>query len=147
MNKDLITLMRSKEIVSDNFLPTKKEISKHAEEFANDILEEGFIDKVELLSQAIRLKEAMTVIESKVRSSLPEENFEGFGMKGTYTQGGDIPQYEDDPIYKELKQDLKEREDLLKLALKQKEVIFDAYGNEVPKVSTKPRKSSLRISF
>lgn len=147
MSKQLFELMRMQEIATDNFLPTKSEIQSNSKAFAKSLLDSGETNPQELLSQAIRLKEALTVIERELRDSLPQENFEAFGLKGTYVQGGNIPQYEEDEVYAALKKDLKNREDLLKVALKQENAFFDAYGNEVPKVSVKPRKSSLTIKF
>lgn len=145
--KDLFLLMREREVMTDHFLPTKKEIQFSAKEFASELIESGNHNPQELLAQALRLKEALTVIESEIRNSLPQEDFEAFGLTGKYVQGGNIPQYEEDEVYATLKKDLKDREELLKTALKQKDPFFDAYGNEVPKVSTKPRKSSLTIKF
>lgn len=147
MSKDLFLLMRQEEIATDNFLPTKKEIQTSSKQFAKKLIDEGNHNPQELLAQALRLKEALTVIENEIRNSLPQEDFEAFGMKGTYRDGGDIPQYEEDEIYRSLKKDLKDREELLKAALKLKNTVFDQYGNAVPKVSTKPRKSSLTIKF
>lgn len=147
MSKDLFLLMRQEEIATDNFLPTKKEIQQSSKDMIDRILQEGNHNPTELLSQAIRLKEALTVIEKELRNSLPQEDFEAFGMTGTYRDGGDIPQYEEDEIYRSLKKDLKDREEILKAALKLKNTVIDQYGNEVPKVSTKPRKSSLTIKF
>lgn len=147
MSKQLFELMREEEVATLNFLPTKKEIQFSSKEFAWKLIDEGNHNPQELLAQALRLKEALTVIESEIRNSLPQEDFEAFGLKGKYVQGGNIPQYEDDEIYRNLKKDLKDREALLKTALSQQETFFDAYGNEVPKVSTKPRKSSLTITY
>lgn len=147
MSKDLFLLMRQEEIATDNFLPTKKEIQASSKALVQKVIDAGEVDKIQLLSQAIRLKEALTIIETELRGSLPDENFEAYGMKGTYRNGGDMPQFEDDDVYAQLKQDLKDRETLLKAALSAKDSFFDQYGNEVPKVSTKPRKSSLTITF
>lgn len=145
--KDLFMMMRQEELHTDNFLPTKKEIQKSSEEFSEKIIHSGEYNLQELLAQAIRYKEAITIVEKKIRDSIPQEDFEAFGLKAKYTDGGDIPQFEDDEIYRTLKKDLKDREELLKTALKMKDSFFDPYGNEIPKVSTKPRKSSLRITF
>ena len=76
---------------------------------------------------------------------LPQENFEAFGLKGTFRSGGETINYSDDAIYSQIKADLDARAELLKLALKQD--VIDSYGNDVPKISTTPRKSSLAISF
>lgn len=147
MSKDLFMMMREREVMTDHFFPNKKEIQFSAKEFANELIESGNHNPQELLAQALRLKEALTVIEAEIRNSLPQEDFEAFGLKGKYVQGGNIPQYEEDEVYATLKKDLKDREELLKMALSQKDAFFDAYGNEVPKVSTKPRKSSLTIKY
>lgn len=143
MSKDLFQLMRQQEIETKNFLPNKKEIQFSAKTFINELLDSGEIDKIELLAQAKRMSEALEVINAKLIEVLPQENFEAYGMKGTYRSGGETINYAEDPIYQQLKADLDARAELLKLA--QKQTIIDAYGNDVPKVSTTPRKGSLAI--
>lgn len=145
MSKDLFQLMREQEVQTQNFIPNKKEVQFSAKKFITEILEAGETDKYELLAQAKRLLEALDVINNELIKVLPQENFEAYGMKGTFRSVGDTINYSDDPIYQQLKTDLDARAELLKLALKQD--IIDAYGNEVPKVSTTPRKSSLAITF
>ena len=145
MSKDLFLQMREAEIMTDKFLPTKKEIKLSAEKFASDLIDAGEINITETFAQALRLNEALTIITAKLKKAMPEENFEAFGLKGTFRSGGDSINYSEDEIYVQLKKDLDERVELLKLA--QKQEVLDPYGNEVPKVSTTPRKSSLAISF
>jgi len=145
MSKDLFQLMREQEVQTQNFIPNKKEVQFSAKKFITEILEAGETDKYELLAQAKRMLEALDVINAELVKVLPQENFEAFGMKGTFRSGGDTINYSDDAIYTQLKADLDARAELLKLALKQD--VIDAYGNEVPRVSTTPRKSSLAISF
>ena len=144
-SKDLFMMMREEEVSTSNFLPTKKELQSSSKAFAQKIIDDGEQDIKEVYSQAIRLKEALTVVESVLKDSLPNENFEAFGIKGTYRNGGDTINYSEDEIYNQLKADLDARVELLKLA--QKQDVLDLGGNEVPKVSTTPRKSSLAISF
>lgn len=144
---DLFLMIREQEVNAHNFIPSKKEIVASAEALVTNILNDGEHDTTLLLTQALRLKEAITVIESKLRESLPHEAFEAYGMKAVYVNGAEMPQYEDDLVYKEMKEKLKAREELLKLALKQKDVIFDSNGEEVPKVSTKAKKGSLTIKY
>jgi len=146
MSKDLFLMMREQEIQTQNFLPNKKEIQFSANTFITDILDKGESDKVELFAQAKRMSEALEVVTAKLLESLPQENFEAYGLKGTWRNGGNTVNYHEDEIWSELKQKLTDRESLLKLALKSSEPIFTEYG-EVPKVSTTPRKSSLSISF
>lgn len=138
-------MMREQEIQTSNFLPNKKEIQFSAKKFITEVLEAGEVDKYELIAQAKRMQEALEVINTELLKVLPQENFEAFGLKGTFRNGGDTINYAEDEIYKELKRCLDERADLLKLA--QKQEVADLYGNIVPKVSTTPRKSSLSISF
>jgi len=145
MSKDLFQLMREQEIQTSNFLPNKKEIQFSAQTFIKDLLDAGETNKFELLAQAKRMGEALEVINAELLKVLPQENFEAFGLKGTFRSGGDTINYSDDSIYTQLKKDLDARAELLKIALKQP--VIDAYGNDVPKVSTTPRKSSLAISF
>ena len=145
MSKDLFMLMREQEIQTSNFLPNKKEIQFSAKTFITDILEAGETDKYELLAQAKRMGEALDIINTELLKVLPQENFEAFGLKGTFRSGGDTINYAEDEVYATIKKDLDARTEQLKLA--QKQDTFDAYGNQVPKVSTTPRKSSLAISW
>jgi hypothetical protein len=144
-NKDLFMMMREEEIQTSNFLPTKKEIQLSSQKFITEILDSGEVDKYELLAQAKRLGEALEVINSELLKVLPQENFEAFGLKGTFRSGGDTINFAEDEVYATIKKDLDARTEQLKMA--QKQDTFDAYGNQVPKVSTTPRKSSLAISF
>ncbi len=144
-NKDLFMMMREEEIQTSNFLPTKKEIQLSSQKFIAELLESGEVDKYELLAQAKRLGEALEVINTELLKVLPQENFEAFGIKGTFRSGGDTINFAEDEVYATIKKDLDARTEQLKMA--QKQDTFDAYGNQVPKVSTTPRKSSLAISF
>ena len=138
-------MMREQEVQTSNFLPTKKEIQLSSQTFIKEILDAGEIDKFELLAQAKRMYEALDVINAELLKVLPQENFEAYGLKGTFRSGGDTINFVEDEVYATIKKDLDERTEQLKIA--QKQDTFDAYGNQVPKVSTTPRKSSLAISF
>jgi len=147
MSKDLFSLMREQEVQTQNFLPNKKEIQFSAKTFITNVLDAGEIDKIELLAQAKRMGEALEVINAELIKVLPQENFEAFGLKGTFRSGGDTINYKDCEVWSDINRELKEREELLKLALKSHNEIYDEAGVQVPKVSTTPRKSSLAISF
>ena len=123
MSKDLFIMMREQEIATDNFLPTKKEIVTNSEKFAKNIVDSGEYNLQEIYAQALRLKEALTKIESVLKSNLEQDNFEAFGLKGIYRSGGDTINYKEDEIYNVLKADLDARVELLKLA--QKQDVFD----------------------
>ena len=147
MSKDLFHLMRQQEIDTQNFLHTRLEIQLSSKNFIKEILDAGEIDKIELLAQAKRMGEALEVINAELLKVIPQENFEAFGLKGTFRSGGETINYKDCEVWSDINRELKEREELLKLALKSQNEIYDAAGVQVPKVSTTPRKSSLAISF
>jgi hypothetical protein len=147
MSKHLFELMREQEIQTSNFVPTKKELQLSAKKFTTDLLDAGEVDKMELFAQSVRMSEALNVITEQLKNSLPSENFEAFGIKGTYRNGGSTPNYSEDEKWQQLKQALTDREMLLKVAQKSNETIYDSEGCEVPKVSENIRKSSLSISF
>jgi hypothetical protein len=147
MSKDLFQLMRQQEIDTQNFLPNRLEIQLSAKTFIKDLLDAGETNKFELLAQAKRMGEALEVINAELLKVLPQENFEAFGLKGTFRSGGETINYKDCEVWSDINRELKEREDLLKLALKSHNEIYDAAGVQVPKVSTTPRKSSMAITF
>lgn len=147
MSKDLFLMMRDQEIATDNFLPTKKELQKSSKEFTKNLLDSGNHNVKELYAQALRLSESLKVITDELKKELPEENFEDFGLKGTYRSGGNTINYKEDETWLELKSKLSHRESLLKVALESDIEFYDEEGILVPKVSVTPRKSSLAISF
>lgn len=147
MSKDLFMQMREREIITDNFLPTKKEIQKNTTDFIKEIIDSGNYNLQEKYCEVRRLKEAVDVMESELKKSLPDENFEGYGFKATYRGGGSVANYDDDPIYAAIKKQLENRKVLLDAALKTDEPFYDNEGIEVPKVSKTERKSSLSVSF
>ena len=65
-----------------------------------------------------------------------------------YNQGGAIIDYSKDSVYSELAGKLKDRKDLLDMAFRMKEAIYDADGAEVPKLKIKSyRKDSLNVKL
>jgi len=146
-NKDLFQMMREQEVQTQNFLPNKKEIQFSATKFITDVIDGGEVDKYELLAQAKRMQEALDVITAKILEVVPQENFEAFGLKGTFRNGGETINYKDDFKWSEIKEKLSEREMLLKVALKSNSTIYDDDGIEVTRVSTSPRKDTLAISW
>ena len=147
MSKDLFQMMREQEVQTKNFLPNKKEIQFSATTFITNLIDGGEVDKYELLAQAKRMQEALDVITAKILDVVPQENFEAYGLKGTFRNGGETINYKDDFKWSEIKEKLSEREMLLKVALKSNSTIYDDDGIEVTRVSTSPRKDTLAISW
>ena len=124
---------------------TKKDAQKAGANLVLTALEDGIVGKLELMANLVRLKEVIDTAVITMRDKLPFEKTEVLGVSFSPVDGGNIVNYSDDEIWAEHKRDLDARQDQLKLA--QKQPTFDAYGNEVPKVSTTPRKSSITIKF
>ena len=147
MSKGLFELMQMEEIETTNFLPTKKEVVKQTTNFITNLLDSGDYNIHELLSQSKRASESLEVINAEILKRLPQENFEAFGLKGTFRNGGEKLNFSEDEVVAELEKKLAQRKELVKTATKSDEPIYDSEGCEVPKVSSTQIKSSLSISF
>ena len=146
-NSNLFLMLQEQSVETNNFLPSKKEIQLSAKSFVSNLLDAGTTDKMELYAQAVRINEALQIVTDELKNSIPQENFEAFGIKGTYRSGGETLNYKEDDVFLELEAKLKERAELIKVATKSKDTIYDSEGVEVTKVSSTQRKSSLAISF
>jgi len=144
-NAELFLEMRANEIVQmyDSTF-TKKEAVKTGVQLAENVFESGEVIPEEVLANLSRLKWVVDSAETTLRSGLEiYDKRTVLGLEFNYVQGGNTINYADDEIYVELKRCLDARTEQLKMA--QKQDTFDAYGNQVPKVSTTPRKSSITI--
>lgn len=125
---------------------TKKDAIKTGENLIQSVLESGDVEIMELGANLVRLEQVISSAVSAFRTHIIDEQKQTvLGVEFNPVNGGNKVNYSDDPIYCEFKKDLDARVELLKLA--QKQEMFDAYGNEVPKVSTTPIKSSITIKF
>jgi hypothetical protein len=143
MSKNLFLLMQQQQIAEA--FPTKKQVQSNAQQFANDLIESGEQDKLEMFAQAVRINEALSIVTDTLKKSLPAEKQTAYGIEIVPVNGRTMIQYSEDPIWQKLNNDLKAREELLKLALKQD--VIDAYGNDVPKVSVKYASDSLTVKY
>lgn len=125
---------------------TKKDAVKTGENLIDNVLESGDVDIMELGANLVRLKQVVDTAVEKFREHIIDKEKQiVLGVEFSPVNGGNTINYADDEIWQELKQCLDERTEQLKMA--QKMDTFDAYGNQVPKVSTTPRKSSITIKF
>lgn len=143
---ELFANMRNGEGISfaQNF--TKKEAIATGTKMVEDFLEAGEGDKMELAANLLRLEAVIGAAVVRMRKDLPTEKTTMYGIEYQYSEGGNKLQYQEDPVWAELSKQLKAREDLLKAALKSTEPLFTEEG-EVPRVSTKPIASSVKITF
>ena len=124
---------------------TKKEAQKVGIKLVTDLLDNGNVDKMEFIANLARLNEVISTAMTEARKHIAEEKQTVMGVEFTPVNGGNTLNYLEDPIYQQLKSDLDARVELLKLA--QKQNVIDMYGNDVPVVSTTPRKSSITLKF
>jgi hypothetical protein len=146
MSKDLFMLMCEQEVQTANFLPNKKELELSSKKFAQNLVESGDYDIYELVAQSERYKLAISEINAILKDKLPKEKHNAYGVDFSPMNGRKMLQYSDDPIWSDLNKKIKEREELLKVALASDEPIFTEEG-EVPKVSVNYAKDSLAVKF
>ena len=147
MGANAVLFLENSEELASMYEPTftKKDAILTGKRMVDNVIESGNIDKHQFMAQLCRLKEVVNSADSEMRKWLPEEKVTILGVEFTPVNGGNTIDYSDDPIYCQLKADLDARVELLKLA--QKQTIIDAYGNDVPKVGTTPRKNSITLKF
>jgi hypothetical protein len=126
---------------------TKKEAQKTGYNLAKTIIDGGEVSKHEALANLVRLNEVISNAITEIKESVIHEKVTMLGVEFTPTNGRTMYNFKDDHLWSELNHKLKQREELLKVALKSDETIFDNEGVEVPKVSFNYLKSSLIIKF
>ena len=142
MSKDLFLQIREQEAF--DFSATKKAIVERSQHFIKAVKDSGDVDKFELLTKVVRLKEFVNTLDAELRKEFTEKA-SGYGVELVPVSGRKMLQFADDPIYAELQAKLKAREELLKAA--QTSTIYDEEGIEVPKVSVKYSADSLQVKF
>jgi len=125
---------------------TKKDAVKTGEQLIQSVLDDGSCDIMQLGANLARLEQVVSSAMAKFRSHIIDvEKQVILGVEFSPVNGGNTVNYADDEIWSTIKADLDARTEQLKMA--QKQDTFDAYGNQVPKVSISPRKSSVAIKF
>ncbi|MFM2203625.1 MAG: Flavobacterium phage vB FspS morran9 [Bacteroidota bacterium] len=126
---------------------TKKEAQKTGLQLAKQIIDGGEVSKHEALANLVRLNEVITNAITEIKESVSNEKVTVLGVEFTPMNGRVMYDFKDDEVWLSLNNKLKQREELLKVALKSDETIFDSEGCEVPKVNINYSKSSLTIKF
>ena len=129
------------------------------DQWANDmvmLIQDGELNPLEAHAKAKAIMSALKGVIDATESLARDEaakysakTFEAFGAQVTLKDGAITPDYEQDAEWVRLKEQVKAREELLKLAFKAKDVeITDTTtGEVVPKVQPKYAKSSISIQF
>ena len=122
----------------------KQELQELGREDAREAMASGDYSPLELVITARKASEYLSAFVKDLDPNAREELLQHYkneasvlGSKASLGSTGDRPNLEEDPIYKELAEKLKARADLLKLARRSTDPIFDSEGIEVPKVGLK----------
>lgn len=127
---------------------TKKQAEQTGINLINKLFEEGNQTPVQFYSNIARLKAVIDSADRAFRDRLNLTQPESYnGVLFTPKNGAESLNYDEDDIYVLLENKLKQRQELLKMASKSDDIIFDSDGCEVPKVSKKFNKSSIIITF
>ena len=149
MSKQLFEMMRLQEVSS--LYPTdftKKEAQQTGKDLVNQVLELGNVSTLDFGANLIRLSEVIGSAMSEFRSKIKDSEKQTVqGVEFNPVQGGETLNFKDDEIWSDIKRELSEREELLKVAYKSKGEIYDEGDVLVPKVSSTPRASSITIKF
>lgn len=147
--KELFTEMRAEEmVVMYDHSFTKKKAKETGEKLVIDLFERGEVEPLKVFSNIVRLKEVVDSAEKAFRERISLPSSDSYnGVTFTPKNGSEKLNYSEDPVYAELERKIKERAELIKLATKSKDVIFDSEGCEVPKVSSTFQKASITVTF
>lgn len=127
---------------------TKKDAIATGKKLVNEVLEKGEVEPLQIWSNICRLKEVINSADTEFRNRIDIiEKTSQNGVEFSSVNGGETLNYKEDPIYLDIFNELKEREELLKTAYKSKNEIYDEQGVLVTKVSSSPRKSSITVKF
>lgn len=127
---------------------SKKQATQTGEQLVNDLFERGEVDPLKVFSNIVRLKQVIDTAEKAFRERINLNTADTWnGVTFTPKNGSEKLNLSEDPIYADLESKLKERGELVKLATKSKDQIFDAQGCEVSKVSSTFCKSSITVTF
>ena len=127
---------------------TKKQAEQTGINLINKLFEDGNQTPVQFYSNIARLKAVIDSADRAFRDRLNLTQPDSYnGVLFTPKNGAESLNYDEDNIYVLLENKLKQRQELLKMASKSDDIIFDSEGCEVPKVSKKFNKSSIVITF
>lgn len=142
------------QLVSDNLEEmyhntfNKKDAEDTGIKLATDIFENGVISTVKAFSNIVKLKASIDAAVQVFRERIVIGNSITYnGVSFTNKSGAERLKYSDDWKVAELEDALKQRKELVKVATKSKDAIYDSEGIEVCKVSREFTKDSIVITF
>lgn len=147
-NNELLTLDADQISTMYHHSFSKKEAVKTGQELVNKVFENGELEPLAVFSNICRLKEVINSADKEFRDRLHITDVNSVnGVSFKQNNGSQKLNLSEDPIYAELAEKLAARGELIKVATKSKDVIFDNDGIEVPKVSITFTKPSITVTF
>lgn len=148
-------IARQEEMLSGEhqLLGSKKEIIEKAREWALEVSdrERGSEEIHKRYASIQRIKEYIDNVQKVFKNAMSEgmadKELECHGMKFSKLEDRKVLDYSVDEVWNDLKQQLKEREELLKTAKKSKSTIYDDGGVEVTKCPYKPSSPYIKVSY
>jgi hypothetical protein len=144
-------LMRMQEESGQLYVPiiSKDDIKDKAEQDAITIMNEGDFYADEVLVDAVRISDYLTTFIRTLRDNIDEKKTRDAlkGVKISFKNAPSRLNYAEDTTWQEIKEKLSAREELLKLAEKSKDAIYDADGAEVPRVSRSGGGRSINLKY
>lgn len=148
-SKNMLMEMRAEDFAlmySHDF--TKSKAIEAGNALVEKIFEDGELDEFKIYSNIVRLKTVIDTADKAFRERLKvDKSIDANGVNFTFKKGSEKLNYSEDLEVAELEEKLKARKELVKLATKSKETIYDANGVEVTKVSSSFEKSSITVKF
>lgn len=127
---------------------SKRELEQAGAHQAQQLMEQGELNEYQALASAERLKTFAESFCKQIRKdihTLPEKNYKAYGVEFSMRNSGDRYDWEFDDVYLSLKNQMEQRVELLKTALKSDSPIYDSDGVEVPKCPIKSHGSETLI--
>ena len=127
---------------------SKKKAEATGVALVQGVFDDGLVDPMKVMSNIVRLKAVIDSADKAFRERLSLPSAASWnGVTFTPKNGSEKLVYEEDAVCKDLSEKLKARQELVKLATKSKDAIYDSEGCEVTRVSSKFDKASITISF
>jgi hypothetical protein len=127
---------------------TKKDAEATGIKLASDIFEKGAVSTIKVFSNIVKLKAVIDAAEKVFRERIVIGNSDTYnGVSFTNKSGAERLKYSEDWKVAELEDALKQRKELVKVATKSKDAIYDSEGIEVGKVGSEFTKDSIVITF
>ena len=121
---------------------------------ANRLLDEGYHDSVELMIFSRKYTEFLNAFTNELKSNAEDVltqnggKMELMNSKVSVANGATYYNWSADATYADLERKLKQRQELLKVALKQDEPVIDSDGAVVPKVPVARRNpNSIKVTL